>query len=208
MPFRWFSSRCSKLLANPGAYTRHMTGPGAQPPESKQPPKARMARWPNPLLVIVIGLWVVPGAVMFSPTPFGEWLELFASFTLTILVWLALPIPMVIGGLVWIARMRPAPRPRWLWVIAWAAVVAIGAPAVFFLPRIIGPIGHGVTYRDRRIGHRQHRRHDHSIGRDPHLRRRGHRLADLGGPIGASAARRPRLARHGQMLTPQTGNLR
>jgi len=98
------------------------------------------------MLVIVIALWVVPGAVMFSPTAIGEWLALFASFTLAIVVWLALPIPMLIGGLAWIARMRPVSPTRWLWIIGWVALVAIGAPAVFFLPRIIGPIGHGVTY--------------------------------------------------------------
>jgi hypothetical protein len=104
-----------------------------------------MARWPSPQLVTVIALWVVPGAVMFSPTPFGEWLALFTSFTLAIVVWLALPIPVLIGGLIWIARIRPAARIRWLWIMAWIAVVTIGAPAVFFVPRIIGPIGHGMT---------------------------------------------------------------
>src|SRR5215472_6442188 len=48
-----------------------MAVPAAQPPESKGPPRARMARWPSPMLVIVIALWVVPGAVMFSPTAIG-----------------------------------------------------------------------------------------------------------------------------------------
>lgn len=87
---------------------------------TNRPPRARMGRWPDPVLVILIVLWVVPGAVFASP--FGSALLLAASLTLLIFVWLALPIPILIDGLIWIRRVRRPPSTRSRWALSRTAL--------------------------------------------------------------------------------------
>jgi hypothetical protein len=87
-------------------------------------------------------LWVVPGALFVSPWSIGSGLLILALVTWLIVAWLALPVLMLIGGAVWITRLRRDAHRRWVWVAAWVAGVVVGVPMPYWLPDLIGPIGH------------------------------------------------------------------
>lgn len=98
------------------------------------------------MLIMLIMLWVVPGAVFFSGTPMGTALLSEVLGTWTFFVWLCLPIPMLIGGLVWIIRVRRAAGARWRWIAAWVVIVGMAVPLPDFVLQIIGPLGRDVTF--------------------------------------------------------------